>query len=462
MPKKAVAIFFAAAFLGAILFVYFTFPRTKSEIPVSNNQRPFPSAPDPGPSTPGNVPAPDSVPHPTPPPKVPPGPNLRVKAWASGAETQQLQAAADAFGASTGRYVSLTVDSDAAQYRRDLAQAIASSTPPDLCLVAARDFSGLDPAKDLADVQSAADTAPRCIAAFTVDKRLKAVPDEFSVDVLFYNPLYFDQAGIGYPAEHWNWDILEADARALQSLKLTNAAGASIYAVELPADFDFWNILCTQAGHPALDQDVWHLADAETKDSQMRGLDLIQEFFHGLTVTAPPVHPGDVPGRYFAQQRAALLIGPSSLRATLPSFPYAITLVPEDQARASLAQVNGWAVPSRSSQPEAARILAQYLAQQAVHDGWSRVQKPVGTDTPEALCYTAMNEALVPRVEPRSARLAHFLDQQIDGLARTSQKTDVLFARIQNEVHSEMPSTEPAPQTGPAPKASADAQLRGL
>ena len=64
MPKKAVAIFFLLAFLGAAIFVYLTFPRTKEEIPISNNQRPFPSAPMPSPNAPNGVPVPETVPHP--------------------------------------------------------------------------------------------------------------------------------------------------------------------------------------------------------------------------------------------------------------------------------------------------------------------------------------------------------------------------------------------------------------
>src|SRR5471030_1320935 len=110
MPKKAVAIFFLLALLGAAIFVYFTFPRTKDEIPKSNNQRPFPSAPDPS-GVP--QPVPESVPHPNT-PKVPPGPTLRVMAWATGSEAKALEAEADAFGAATGRLASLTIDSDAA------------------------------------------------------------------------------------------------------------------------------------------------------------------------------------------------------------------------------------------------------------------------------------------------------------------------------------------------------------
>ena len=277
-----------------------------------------------------------------------------------------------------------------------------------------------------------------------LDARIKAAPDEFSVDVLFYNPAHFDRATIGYPDRHWNWDILEMDARALQSLKLKDASGQPIYPLELPADFDFWNILCTQAGHPAMDLGVWHLADADTKESQMRALDFIHEIFQELSVTAPLPKAGEPPGRLFAQQRVALLIAPSELAASLPDFHYAFTVLPQDLARASLARVNGWAVTARSTQTEAARALAGYLADQPVHAGWSSVNKPADDASPGAVCYEALGQALVPRIEPKTARMAQFLDQQINLLARNSrQKTDELYARIQTEFESDISPLAP-------------------
>jgi ABC-type glycerol-3-phosphate transport system substrate-binding protein len=286
--------------------------------------------------------------------------------------------------------------------------------------------------------------------------------------VLFYNRSYFDQAGIGYPDRHWNWDIMEADARALDSLKLKDDAGHSVYPLELPADFDFWNILCTQAGHPALDQDVWHLADDNTKESQMRALDFIQEIFQGLSVTAPLPKAGQPAGSLFAQQRSALLIAPSELRATLPTFPYAITLLPEDMERASLARVNGWAVTAHSTQADAARALAWYLAYQPVHAGWNSVLKPTTDASPEAVCYEALGQALVPRIDPKTARMAQFLDQQINTLARNgTEKTDDLYARIQTEFQGMTPPVvgDEIPQAAgpkPAPKLETGPQLRGL
>ena len=283
---------------------------------------------------------------------------------------------------------------------------------------------GSDPNHDLADAPAQADTPSRCAAAFGRGTSMKAVPDEFSVDVLFYNPGYFDQAGIGYPDRHWNWDILEADARALASQQMKDGAGRPVYPLELPADFDLWNVLCTQAGHPAMDLGVWHLSDTDTKESEMRALDFIHEIFQELSVTAPLPKAGAA-GQLFAQQRAALLIAPSELAASLPSFPYAFTLLPQDMERASLARINGWAITSKSTEAEAARDLAVYLAYQPVHAGWTSVHEPAKDDSAGAICHEALEHAVVPQIEPKSARLALFLDQQINcwPAARSRRRT---------------------------------------
>ena len=357
-------------------------------------------------------------------------------AWATPQETPALAAEADAYAAATGQYASLTIDNDEASYRRDLQRALLSESPPDICLIESRDFSGIDPEMNLIPVTPPDGISQRSIAAFTVKQKVWAMPDEFSADMLFYNPKFFDEAAIGYPDRHWTWDIMEGITRALASLQLKNDAGAAVYPLELPANFDFWNILCTQAGHPALDRDTWHLADSDGKDSQMRGLDLINEFFHELAVTAPPEKNGDPPGRFFAQQRAALLIAPSELTASLPKFDYRLTLLPSDISRASLARVRGWAVTARCQEQPQALALAEYLSSQPVHAGWTSVREPADDASREAICYEALEQSLVPRIEPRTERLAELLDEQINLFARESDSSTTpegLYGRIQDE-----------------------------
>jgi ABC-type glycerol-3-phosphate transport system substrate-binding protein len=460
MPKKAVAAYLILALFGAALFIYFTFPRTKDEIPKSNNQVPFPSAPGPNDMPPDTVPQPSA-------PTTPKGPSLRITAWASPTESQALGREIDEYSARTGQSVSMTVVGDPAVYRHDLAQAIASDMPPDLCLVEARDFSGADPQRDFADVRPGPDFAPRSVDAFTVGDSIKAVPDEFSVDVLFYNPFHFAQAGIAVPGPHWNWDVLEAMSRALASLHLKTAEGAPIYPLELPADFDFWNLLCTQAGHPALDANVWHLGDDSSREAQLRSLDFIHSFFRDDAVTAPLPRPGVAPGAYFAQEEASMLIGPSDLVARLPHFGYQFTLVPRDMRPASLARVDGWAVTAKSTQPDAARALAAYLAQRPLHAGWSGV-KSTASNT-QSICWAALGEAVIPRLAPQDEALAQFLDDQIGQLARHGDdNSGALYARIQAQYQSGLTpqpigSNLPKPAEAIKPRApSAGAELRDM
>jgi ABC-type glycerol-3-phosphate transport system substrate-binding protein len=424
MPKKAVAIYLICALIGAALFIFFTFPRTKDQIPASNMQRPFPSGP-------GNAPVPETPPHPTT-PVAPHGPSLRVMAWASPSETQALSARLDDYAAQTGQVASLTLVNDEATYRHDLPQALASDSPPDLCLIDARDFSGADPTRDFAVVPPDRSDAARSIDAFTVNGVVKAFPDEFSVDMLYYDPSAFDRAGIAAPGPHWTWDVLEAISRAVASVHLKNAQGAPIYALELPADFDFWNMLCTQAGHPALDAGNWHLADAGSKDAELRSLDFIHTFFQGLSVTAPPPGAGDQPGRYFAQRQAAMFIGGSSLTASLPNFGYRVTVLPRDMCSASLARVNGWAVVARSPRADDAQKLAAFLSTQPLHAGWCAVQPGAPTDGFEAICQLALSQSVIPRLGAKDLPMAQFLDAQIGQLARQANgDCGQFYARIQ-------------------------------
>jgi ABC-type glycerol-3-phosphate transport system substrate-binding protein len=388
-------------------------------------------------------------------------------AWATGADAARLHALADAFAQASGRPVSLTLFADMASYRQDLLEAMGGGTPPDVCLVSARDFNGLDAKHDLAPIPAPEGSAMRSVAALTVAGHIRAAPDEFSVNVLFYNPQHFDLAGIGYPDRHWNWDILEADTRALDSLHLKDAHGQPIYPLELAADFDLYDILCLQAGHPALDLDQWHVGDGEAREAQLRALGFIHELFQGLTVTAPLPKPTDPPAHFFASQRASLLIAPSDVVASLPSFPYAFTLLPRDVAAGSLARVNGWAVLAKSADPKAATALATYLASQPVHAGWTSTVQPADDGSPTALLHEALDQALVPRLDPRSARFVAYLDQQIHDLAHEPKVTgDELYAQIQTAYVGNAgplaPSARPKAQPGPKPKAEAGVQLRGM
>jgi ABC-type glycerol-3-phosphate transport system substrate-binding protein len=384
-------------------------------------------------------------------------------AWASPAEAQALDAELDAYGAPDGWPASLTLANDEATYRRDLAAAVAAGSPPDVCLIDARDFSGLDPARDLASLPPIDGAHARSIGAFTVDGAVKAEPAEFTVDLLFFNPACFNRAGLAPPGPHWNWDVLESIARALTSLNLKTAQGAPIYALELPADFDLWNMLCTQAGHPALDAGTWHVTDLDSRDAEMRSLDFIHQTFQNFSVAAPLAREGAAPGRYFGQQQAAMMIGPSDLVAQLPNFGYQVTELPRDMAAGSLACVRGWSVSAQSPHPDAAARLAAFLARRPLHAGWTGVQAGAVSDGFSRICQAVLAGAVIPRVGARDAAMAHFLNHAIDQLARQSgADTNQLYGRIQAEYETQYPEDAPKTSDKIKPRASSEAELRDM
>ena len=281
----------------------------------------------------------------------------------------------------------------------------------------------------------------------------------------FYNSSQFDQAGIGYPGPPDMGHSRGRCAEALDSLKLKDASGRGIYPLELPADFDFWNLLCAQAGHPALDLGVWHLADPETEGlRRMRALDFIHEIFPGTGASRPPLpKAGEPPGRLFIQQRASLLM-PRLLivAAVMSSFQYSFTLLPRDMAQASLAQVNGWAVPGKIVARRrrcCARWRPTSPPSRYTRDAELRSKK-VAEDVPRpsaAFATRRSGQAVIPRLEPKTEKMAQFLDQQINLLARNSQmKTDALYTKIQAEYQNRLgipPVFDPSPK--PAPKVNA-------
>jgi ABC-type glycerol-3-phosphate transport system substrate-binding protein len=146
-----------------------------------------------------------------------------------------------------------------------------------------------------------------------------------------------------------------------------------------------------------------------------------------------------------------------------------MTLLPRGINPATLASLNGWAVPAKSTQADAAMALARYLTDRPVHAGWTSILPPAAADSPAAICHEALSQALVPRIDGSTAHMAQFLDQQINQLAHSPAQTpEVLFAKIQSQLRA--PSAPPAirgglppaPNAIPAPKVEASSQVREL
>jgi hypothetical protein len=127
-----------------------------------------------------------------------------------------------------------------------------------------------------------------------------------------------------------------------------------------------------------------------------------------------------------------------------------------------------------ASTPElaAARSLAGFLAAHPVHAGWVSTVRPaqsvdVAAEDADSLCREALAQALLPRLEPKTARLAQLLDEQIGQFARNGDPAaaENLNAQIESEYLADYaPSSErdaASHKPDMAPKAQAPS-LRGL
>jgi ABC-type glycerol-3-phosphate transport system substrate-binding protein len=324
-----------------------------------------------------------------------------------------------------------------------LQQALNSPNPPDVVLVDASDLSGLDPARALlpAPVPGTPLFLPELQGTFVRDGRLWALPDEYSIDVLFYNKLCFDRAGLGYPGPHWTLDILESSSRAITLCKELDPQGRRVFALELPADFDLWNVLSAEAGQPVCDNYGWHLGDPKAAIFQKRGLEFFQMYFRDLDVIAPLTNDEQAPGDLFLQNRSALCVAPIQSRERFrqnPLLNWAVTRFPQDVHPRTNLSVRGWAISKSTRYPAEAALLAQTLCDVPIHEGWVSANI---NESPQSNVNDDLAGLLKPLVstgvfyidDPQTVSWKQSITQELQHFAQTNSDgltVDSLFTKL--------------------------------
>lgn len=121
-------------------------------------------------------------------------------------------------------HVELTHIPSPRDYRTRLATEFASGNPPDISLWNYRRYASfvandllepLGPLLKNSDLIQAEDFYPITIEAFTWDGEIICIPQNISSLVVYYNQDLFDEAGLPYPADDWDWDDFVETALAL-------------------------------------------------------------------------------------------------------------------------------------------------------------------------------------------------------------------------------------------------------
>lgn len=135
-----------------------------------------------------------------------------------------------------------------AQYVPKLLTEVAGGLAPDVIFVEVNNFTdlylrgALEPLNSYmkADNFSLADYYPQVVDRFTVDDTTYVIPrDTAPIGVIYYNESAFDQAGVPYPTDNWDWNDFVTDAKKVMKTDATGKVTRWGFIDEWPL-WDAW------------------------------------------------------------------------------------------------------------------------------------------------------------------------------------------------------------------------------
>jgi len=152
-------------------------------------------------------------------------PAVKIAVWGGTDEVGMLAKIVDEWQKEHPEAVAKIEHTPAGSYTNKILIRIAGGTAPDVMFVEANifvnfwamdAFMDLKPFIDKDPSFNLSDFFPEMIDRFTVDGKLYCIPrDTAPFACVYYNKKLFDEAGIPYPADNWNWDDLLDKAKKL-------------------------------------------------------------------------------------------------------------------------------------------------------------------------------------------------------------------------------------------------------
>ncbi|MCB0127461.1 MAG: sugar ABC transporter substrate-binding protein, partial [Caldilineaceae bacterium] len=256
-------------------------------------------------------------------------------------------------------------------YARRLRTAMGTDRPPDIIALNLFQLPDLVAAGALAPLSTALltdpDRYPHLRAAMQVDGTPYCLPLSFYTLGLFYNKQLFDNVGLAYPTDAWQWEDLQAAAEAL-----TDSENGQ-FGLVLSADFSRWLAFLYQAGGTVT------TADGRAMAINSPEATIALDFYSNLVLEGKAAPPASLdsrwPGEAFAMARAAMTIEGNWLVPYLateaPDLAYGTAPLPAGPAgTATLSFATCLAVTAASPNQRAAEELLAYLGSPEAMAGW--------------------------------------------------------------------------------------------
>jgi multiple sugar transport system substrate-binding protein len=270
------------------------------------------------------------------------------------AETQAVQAAADAWAADNDADVEVVAADDLNQ---QLSQGFAGDDAPDLFYMGWDQFANyasngyLDPYAD--SLSNAGDFYGNLKDTFTYDGTFTCAPKDFSTLGLIINTDKWAEAGLTDADIPTDWDSLEA---AAQKLTTDSTVGLS-FGLEYARIGVFMN----QAGGTVVDGDK---ATADSAEN-LEGLEYVQKLHDEGVLKWPSEIDSGWGGEALGKGAAAMVIeGPwiKGIQGDFPDTHYAAYELPAGPGgQSTFTFSNCWGIPANSDTKDAAVSLVEYL-----------------------------------------------------------------------------------------------------
>ncbi|MCU1441297.1 MAG: transporter substrate-binding protein [Rhodoglobus sp.] len=283
------------------------------------------------------------------------GQSLTMLIGSSGdAETQAVQAAADAWSEESGNTVEVVAASDLTQ---QLSQGFAGDDAPDLFYMSWDQFATyasnnyLEPYAE--QLPNAGDFYPALQDTFTYNGTFTCAPKDFSTLGLIINTDMWAAAGLTDADIPTDWDSLEAAAT-----KLTTATTVGL---SFGLEYARIGVFMNQAGGQLVD------GDTVTADSpeNLAGLQYVQKLHDAGVLKWPSEISAGWGGEALGAGKAAMVIeGPwiKGIQGDFPDTKYAAYELPEGPGgKSTFTFTNCWGIPAGSETRDAAVNLVEFL-----------------------------------------------------------------------------------------------------
>lgn len=283
------------------------------------------------------------------------GNELEILIGSSGdAETEAVQAAADAWAADNDATVTVVAASDLTQ---QLSQGFAGDDAPDLFYMSWDQFATyasngyLDPYAE--ELPNAGDFYQGLVDTYTYDGTFTCAPKDFSTLGLIINTDLWAAAGLTDADIPTDWAGLEAAARTLTS--------AGTVGLSFGLEYARVGVFMNQAGGQLVD------GDTVTADSpeNLEGLQFVQKLHDEGVLKFPSELSAGWAGEALGAGKAAMVIeGPwiKGIQGDFPDTNYqAVELPAGPGGKSTFTFSNCWGIPANSDTRDAAVSLVEYL-----------------------------------------------------------------------------------------------------